>query len=126
MKMKKITATTTIAEAIEILTEDGMVEIRGAVFNGNCHIANKSLEEFAISKIEREKDKEKPQAQTVWMKYSEYKNNYSDFKTVPNSYDKKDKTILVILSDAPAVAKKVAKAEICPRCGTYCYGDCSY
>lgn len=49
------------------------------------------------------------------MLYSEYKNNYSGYKTVPNSYDKKRKTIDVIIKN---------HSGLCPKCGTYCYGDC--
>ena len=57
--------------------------------------------------------KEKETKGIITMKYSEYKNNYAGYKTVPNSYDKKAKTIQVI-----------TKSNVCPICRGYCYGDC--
>jgi len=50
--------------------------------------------------------------------YREYKNNeeYMHYPTLKNSYDKKTKTITIIT--------KANKTNICPKCGTYCYGDC--
>jgi len=51
---------------------------------------------------------------TKVMLYSEYKNNYSGYKTVKNSYDAKHKTIEVIM----------VNNGLCPKCHTYCYGDC--
>lgn len=60
------------------------------------------------------------------MHYSEYKNNYSDCETVPGSYDKRTKTIEVM-----TLKRKVRNSAaisrlngLCPRCHTYCYGDC--
>lgn len=64
------------------------------------------------------------------MHYSEYKNNYADCKTVEGSYDKRTKTIEV-LTLVPKIARKSmtyltnTKNGLCPRCGTYCYGDCT-
>lgn len=72
--------------------------------------AVKAAEEFAKTGLRR-------------MHYSEYKNNYSDCKTVDGSYDKTDKTIEVytlIKKDH----KKISFNGLCPRCHTYCYGDC--
>ena len=50
------------------------------------------------------------------MHYSEYKNNYAHCKTVADSYDKKTKTIEVYTANTVAA--------LCPKCRTYCYGDC--
>lgn len=57
------------------------------------------------------------------MHYSEYKNNYSDCKTVEGSYDKATKTIEVMTLVRKGF-KRIAYNGICPRCHTYCYGDC--
>lgn len=60
------------------------------------------------------------------MHYSEYKTSYSDCETVEGSYDKRTKTIEVL-----TLKRKVRNAVfvrrlngLCPRCHTYCYGDC--
>jgi glutathionyl-hydroquinone reductase len=69
-------------------------------------------------KVKEQREQEQIQKQEsgiITMKYSEYKNNYAGCKTVPNSYDKKDKTIDVIVKN---------QNGICPKCHTYCYGDC--
>lgn len=58
------------------------------------------------------------------MHYSEYKNNYSDCKTVPGSYDKKTKTIEVMTMVRKGF-KRIAYDGICPCCHTYCCGDCT-
>lgn len=57
------------------------------------------------------------------MHYSEYKSNYSDCKTVEGSYDKKTKTIEVMTLVRKGF-KRIAYNGLCPRCHTYCYGDC--
>ena len=56
------------------------------------------------------------------MHYSEYKNNYS----VPGSYDKRTKTIEVLTFKRKIRNTAFASRlnGICPRCHTYCYGDC--
>lgn len=58
------------------------------------------------------------------MHYSEYKNNYSECETVPGSYDKKTKTIEVMTMVRKGF-KRIAYNGICPRCHTYCCGDCT-
>lgn len=62
------------------------------------------------------------------MHYSEYKTNYSDCQTVEGSYDKRTKTIEVMTKvvKAARTAYKSVRNGICPRCHTYCYGDCSF
>ena len=56
----------------------------------------------------------------VRMHYSEYKTSYRGCKTVDGSYDKKTKTIEVY-------TRYTRSANgLCPRCHTYCYGDCSF
>lgn len=57
------------------------------------------------------------------MHYSEYKNNYSDCKTVEGSYDKHDKTIEVLTKVYKSNAAYTGNG-LCPYCHTYCYGDC--
>lgn len=52
----------------------------------------------------------------VRMHYAEYKNNYSECRTVKGSYDKRTKTIEVI-------TRKDVNG-LCPHCHTWCYGDC--
>lgn len=60
------------------------------------------------------------------MHYSEYKTSYSDCETVEGSYDKCTKTIevktLVRKIRNSAFARRIN--GLCPRCHTYCYGDC--
>ena len=60
------------------------------------------------------------------MHYSKHENNYSDCETVPRSYDKRTKTIEVL-----TLKRKIRNSAVisrlnslCPRCHTYCYGDC--
>lgn len=62
------------------------------------------------------------------MHYSEYKSNYSDCQTVEGSYDKRTKTIEVITKVIKGTRRSIASMinGLCPRCHTYCYGDCSY
>lgn len=61
------------------------------------------------------------------MHYSEYKNNYSDCQTVDGSYDKATKTIEVMTLVRKGF-KRISYGKVnnglCPRCHTYCYGDC--
>lgn len=71
---------------------------------------------------------EKVAAGIVRMHYSKYKNEYANCKTVEGSYDKATKTIEVMTktlrtfkSTRPSVT---AIRGLCPRCHTYCYGDC--
>lgn len=65
----------------------------------------------------KEEAKEKELSGAVEMSYAEYKNKYATCKTVANSYNKKTKTIFVIVN-------KSNSNGICPHCGTRCYGDC--
>ena len=62
------------------------------------------------------------------MHYSEYKTNYSDCQTVEGSYDKRTKTIEVMTKVIKGARRSIASMVngICPRCHTYCYGDCSF
>lgn len=62
----------------------------------------------------------------IRMHYSQYKNEYSTCQTVEGSYDKKTKTIEVMTKVARTYGKRYPSAThgICPRCHTYCYGDC--
>ena len=62
---------------------------------------------------------EKAEKGIVRMSCSEYKTSYSNCKTVDGSYDKRTKTIEVMTK-----AIKAIKIGVCPRCHTYCYGDC--
>lgn len=57
------------------------------------------------------------------MHYSEYKTNYSNCQTVEGSYDKQTKTIEVMTLVRKGF-KRIAYNGLCPRCHTYCYGDC--
>lgn len=66
----------------------------------------------------------------VRMSYSDYKSNYSDCRTVEGSYDKRTKTIEVMTkvakqSSRPAYKSVTSRYGVCPRCHTYCYGDCT-
>lgn len=68
-------------------------------------------------------EKEKEKEESLGLKtilYSEYKTitEYSRYPTMKNSYDKKNKTIVIIT--------KANQMNICPKCGTVCYGDCEY
>lgn len=61
------------------------------------------------------------------MHYSEYKTNYSDCQTVEGSYDKATKTIEVmtlVRKGFKRISYGKVNNGICPRCHTYCYGDC--
>lgn len=62
----------------------------------------------------------------VRMHYFQYKNEYASCQTVEGSYDKKTKTIEVMTKVARTYGKRYPSAThgICPRCHTYCYGDC--
>lgn len=71
---------------------------------------------------------EKAAAGIVRMHYSQYKNEYADCQTVEGSYDKATKTIEVMTKVARTFTRCVNVAAIrglCPRCHTYCYGDCT-
>lgn len=57
------------------------------------------------------------------MHYSGYKNNYSECETVSGSYDKSTKTIEVLTLVRKGF-KRIDYGGPCPRCHTYCYGDC--
>lgn len=61
------------------------------------------------------------------MHYSEYKNSYSDCKTVEGSYDKRTKTIEVMTKVLKGARRSISSVinGLCPRCHTYCYGDCT-
>lgn len=66
-------------------------------------------------------------AGVVRMHYSQYKNEYSSCQTVDGSYDKKTKTIEVMTRVARVFERHPSVTAIrglCPRCHTYCYGDC--
>lgn len=60
------------------------------------------------------------------MHYSEYKRDYSDCQTVEGSYDKRTKTIEVMTRKFKTARAAFAGRVhgLCPRCHTYCYGDC--
>ena len=61
------------------------------------------------------------------MHYSEYKRDFSNCQTVDGSYDKRTKTIEV-MTKVVKTARTAFMSRvngICPRCHTYCYGDCS-
>lgn len=61
------------------------------------------------------------------MHYSEYKSSYSDCQTVEGSYDKRTKTIEVMTKVVKCARRSVSSLinGLCPRCHTYCYGDCT-
>lgn len=73
---------------------------------------------------------EKSAAGIVRMAYAQYKREYSDFQTVEGSYDKRTKTIEVMTKTLRTFAKSARRISVtairglCPRCHTYCYGDC--
>lgn len=63
------------------------------------------------------------------MKYFEYKRDYADCQTVEGSYDKRNKTIVVLtkVSRYPKIERKENQFNqygVCKYCGTWCYGDC--
>ncbi len=63
----------------------------------------------------------------VRMHYSQYKNEYSNCQTVEGSYDKTTKTIEVMTKVTRVFQRRPSVTAIrglCPRCHTYCYGDC--
>ena len=79
----------------------------------------------------------KAAAGIVRMHYSQYKAEYSKCQTVEGSYDKATKTIEVMTKtvrtfERPAytAARTTRRPSVtairglCPRCHTYCYGDC--
>lgn len=60
----------------------------------------------------------------VTMSYSQYKNNYAGCATLEGSYNKRDKSIVVLTKVNKYSKAKASSCGICPKCGTYCYGDC--
>lgn len=60
------------------------------------------------------------------MHYSEYKRDFADCEAVEGSYDKRTKTIEV-MTKRFKTARNTFVSRLngrCPRCHTYCYGDC--
>ena len=53
----------------------------------------------------------------ITVKYSDYKNKYNSCKTVAESYDKKEKTIEIILTQSNDGWSNL--------CHSLCYGDCT-
>lgn len=82
------------------------------------------LAETRVANRERKAAEDaKSEAQGIMtMPYGEYKNKYSHCQTVPNSYDKRRKTIDVMTKTSKYSSRN--NNGICPRCGTYCDGDC--
>ncbi len=81
---------------------------------------------------------EKAAAGIVRMHYAQYKSEYANCKTVDGSYDKATKTIEVMTKVIRKVERAAYAASVqtrrvnvaairglCPRCHTYCYGDCT-
>jgi hypothetical protein len=82
---------------------------------------------WASAKAAAEKAAKIAAAGIVRMHYSQYKNEYSNCQTVEGSYDKKTKTIEVMTKVARVFERRPSVTAIrglCPRCHTYCYGDC--
>ncbi len=82
---------------------------------------------WAAAKAAVEKAAKIAAAGIVRMHYSQYKNEYSNCQTVDGSYDKKTKTIEVMTKVARVFERRPSVTAIrglCPRCHTYCYGDC--
>ena len=70
---------------------------------------------------------EKVASGIVRMEYAQYKREYANCKTVDGSYDKATKTIEVMTRTIRTFASRPSVTAIrglCPRCHTYCYGDC--
>lgn len=73
---------------------------------------------------------EKAAAGIVRMAYAQYKREYADYQTVDGSYDKHTKTIEVMTKTLRTFAKSARRVSVtairglCPRCHTYCCGDC--
>lgn len=73
----------------------------------------------------------KAAAGIVRMHYSQYKNEYSNCQTVDGSYDKATKTIEVMTKVVRSFSRSARRPSVtairglCPRCHTYCYGDCT-
>lgn len=82
---------------------------------------NRIVDKFSADK----KAQEEKILGIVEMHYSEYKNNYAFCKTVPNSYDKKAKTIKVYTNGSSEIKFGKYSNALCRTCGTYCYGDCT-
>lgn len=82
---------------------------------------------WAAAKAAAEKAAKIAAAGIIRMHYSQYKNEYSNCQTVEGSYDKKTKTIEVMTKVARVFERRPSVTAIrglCPRCHTYCYGDC--
>lgn len=82
---------------------------------------------WAAAKAAAEKTAKIAAAGIIRMHYSQYKNEYSNCQTVEGSYDKKTKTIEVMTKVARVFERRPSVTAIrglCPRCHTYCYGDC--
>lgn len=88
--------------------------------------AEKAKRAAELAKRIAAEEAQKLAAGVVRMHYSQYKNEYSTCQTVEGSYDKKTKTIEVMTKVARTYGKRYPSAThgICPRCHTYCYGDC--
>ena len=82
---------------------------------------------WAIEKINVQAAEEAESKGIRRMHYSEYKNSYSDCQTVEGSYDKRTKTIEVMTKVIKGARRSIASIVngLCPRCHTYCYGDCT-
>ena len=83
---------------------------------------------WTLAKFEVESAEEAEAKGIRRMHYSEYKNNYSDCQTVDGSYDKRTKTIEVMTKVVKGARRSISSLinGLCPRCHTYCYGDCSF
>lgn len=85
---------------------------------------------WANAKEAVEKAEKIAAAGIVRMHYSQYKNEYANCQTVEGSYGKKTKTIEVMTKVARVFEHKTHRPSVtairglCPRCHTYCYGDC--
>lgn len=66
----------------------------------------------------------------VRMHYAQYKNEYASCQTVEGSYDKTTKTIEVMVNTIRTFNRNNRRPSVtairglCPRCHTYCCGDC--
>lgn len=82
---------------------------------------------WANAKAAVEKAEKIAAAGIVRMGYAQYKREYSNCQTVEGSYDKHAKTIEVMTKVARTFSRRPSVTAIrglCPRCHTYCYGDC--
>lgn len=92
---------------------------------------------WATAKAAAEKTAKIAASGIVRMAYAQYKREYAECQTVEGSYDKATKTIEVMTKvlrtfERPAyTAARTSRRPsvtairgLCPRCHTYCYGDC--